>query len=185
MFNPFARQPPIELTTPLSPEECLRQIEAATDPDMSFSPSRMWRALVGKRPVHFSPRRSGFVLRRRIRYGNGFQRLLYVELEPQPEGSRLTAKFRMRTSIRIYLACMLGLFVFLLGVGLTADTMSVNGVQQPADLRLIVQHLAFMWSLMVAIVGFCLWLCSGDKAILLDFLRETIGMQERKISESH
>src|ERR1700761_1768557 len=112
---------PLDLHSPLPPEECLENLKRAVD--------SIWNVF-GSKPVTGRIRGNTFTGSKRIYYRNSFNTLVRARIVPETGGSRITLRFGMH---RFALAFMVFWFAGAIGGTITATSVLslVEGNAQP------------------------------------------------------
>jgi hypothetical protein len=156
---------PVELVSPLSVDECRRRLLEAMDAPMTF---------FGKRPV--IGRIDGAWLRawRRIGYRNSFQTQLTAELAASNQQTHIRCRFGMDEAVTVILCVVLGT---LLVAAVSTLPGCVSDLLSPDAAGAGFPGLAIPTVMLVAVCGIvCLGrgLASGERQVLIDFVRETV-----------
>ena len=171
----FGREP-VELYSPLSPEECTTRLNAAMDRPLWRSVS--FSQIFGSRPVIGSVDDETVTLRKRIRYRNSFQTFLSAKMEPHGAGTIIRGELAMHPWVRAFIPFWLGGVVLFCVAGVIFTLFSESFL----PLLMIPLMCGAMFLFGVAGVYFGRYVARDEAGFLMDFLRQTAGVEEKKIS---
>jgi hypothetical protein len=159
----------LELSSPLSPEECLRRLRAASDPQ--------WK-LFGAKPVLGGVHGGMFWGRRRISYGNSLQTVAFARVRASTAGSRIGVHFGLDPFACVLASVWFG-FVLLGAVGWMISNLprlSANG-RAVGNWTPLIGSIALL-GLAAGLLAFGRWLARDEKAFLTAFLIETTSASQ-------
>jgi hypothetical protein len=151
----------VKLVSPLTPDECVARLRAATDRDGLLS----W---FGSRPVVGRVSEGSVRLRKRIGYRNSFQTILTGSLEGCGGATLFHGRPGMSPLVTGFMAVWLGLTLLIGGVfvaALIAGRVGLLGTVIPP----------LMLAFGAGLVWFGRWLARGEEAFLVAFVAQVIG----------
>ncbi len=167
----MAKPEKLVLHTDLAPDECIRRIEASTDPGKRtiFSLS----GYKGSKPLLLKVQGNQFVLWKRRYYRNDFAPYFFGTLSPDNKGSRLEGYFGMNRWVNVFLRIWLA-FAILSGLPLVFVTLNRTGQGSP--------WVGFIVPIGLVIFGIFLprfgrWIGRGEEKFMTEFLETTLAAQ--------
>lgn len=143
------------IRSPLSPAACAEALSADIDGMLT---------LFGDKPAFGKVGPHGGRLRKRIRYRNDFQTVLYFSIDGSGGGSLITARSGLPIFATIFLTFWFGMISL---IGLAA--LSAEGGGPGAAFFALP-----MLGLGVGLLAFCRWLARGEHDFLLAFIAERV-----------
>lgn len=162
----LGRSPSMDLTSQLSPEQCVERLRASVDAPFDF---------FGSKEVVGSIRAGAFAGQKRIGYRNDFQTVVTAKFYPMGRATTVSCKFGMSRWVTAFMTFWLG-GVSIIGVFLILNGLLDQGA--PLDSRL-----AFIFGPTIMLGGaylllrFGRWLARDERQFLIDFLCETLQAQ--------
>lgn len=163
----------LEIHSPLPVDVCVKRLAEAIDCERwPFS----YSSFFGKRPVVGTANNSSLRLRKRIAYGNSFQTILTVTLQPERSGTFIQGTFGMSTFTKAFRVLWRGAVIFLGGIGFIIS-LAIVFAGSPSER-------GNPWPFLIMLPGFLLfdfvlirfgrYLARDEAGFLADFVRQTL-----------
>jgi len=163
---------PVVIDTNLSAVECLHRLDEAVIHESIMAP---WAIFTSRsaHPVAGKIRDDKAILRWRTLYGNSYQRLLRLSVEPASVGSRLVGEFSMLRFTYVFGAAWFGL-LFLFSIAWTVELTRghIKPVGDATDWLNCIPYLMMVFG--YALLRFGLWLSARTEPKLLQFVAQTV-----------
>ena len=167
----MAKPEKLVLHTDLALDECIRRIEASTDPGNRtiFSLS----GYKGSKPLLVKFNANQFVLWKRRYYRNDFAPYLFGTVLPDDKGSRLEGHFDMNLWVKIFMRIWIAFaVVFIVPIFFATLTQSTRG---NAWVGVIVPIGFVIFGLLLPKFG--RWMGRGEEKLMREFLQNTLAAQ--------
>ena len=160
-----------ELVAPMPRNECVKRLREKLDSSV---------IILGERAVIGRVSEFSLTARKRIRYRNSFQTLLFVRLLEDSGRTRMLCRFHIRSLVRVFSLAWIAVTGVLGGAMMLMSSiiLIVNPQNAPKGTWAGALLPPIIVVFFLAMVRFGRYLARGERDFLIGFLRRTVGAQD-------